>query len=412
MPKRFNRKTKGYNAMVFVAKAIDYTTDATLALFLANAPLGELGIFDANNALHDNAITAAERFFFVMKTTEGIKRTPDFSLAEITASKSLYVAPVRQVSAVGWNRTGGSTNHATLAARQNFGLKIMETTEGYDPYPTWNFEYTSKTNDDILTILGKLAAKINDDTAPENSQNNRIVQAQVVADATYGNYAFTGTTPTFTLTNGSNIAQIESGANDGASDMAVGDFFSVSVSATPTDAIGDIYKIVAKGAGNDATVTLDRAWTGATTTFTEAQAEGTRIKKVTAVVAAGIELTTIYDDVHFRLAVNENLVDADISYVTAAIPGKGTYEKVLQLEKEGRIFDGETTNMVPQPEKWGQGDTFSVDGETYDFYHFDALKAVKGIAPDSEYKGRSHVVIAVAKSAGNVDTNLNTLFGL
>jgi hypothetical protein len=411
--KRFTRKTKGYNAQVFVAKAIDITTDATLALFIANAPLGEIGVYDGSNAIHSDAITSTEEFFFVMKTTEGIKRTPTYRKADlVSARKSAYVAPVDQVTCVGWNRTGYATNHETIAARQNFGLKIMETTEGYDPYPTWNFEYTTKTNDTILDVLINLAKKINDDNGAENKNNQRLVEARVVADATYGNYAFTGTTPTLLVTSGSPYAQIESGANDGAADIAVGDFLSISTAATPTDAIGDIYKVIAKAAGNDALVTLDRPFLGTTTTFTEAQAEGTRVKKVTVVVAGGIELTTIWDNVHFRVAVNENLINADITYVTAPVIGKGTYEQVAALEKEGRIYAGETTNNVAQAEKYGQQDTFTVVDETYDYYHFDISVLENGIAPKATYQGKPQIVIAVAKSAGNVDGTLETLFAI
>jgi hypothetical protein len=333
-------------------------------------------------------------------------------LTEMTPYKKLYTAPVRQVSAIGWNRTSGSTNHETLAAGQVFGLKIMETTEGYDPFPSWSFDYYTKSSDTILDVLIKIAAKINDDTAAENKQNKRLVEAKVVSDATYGNFAMTGTTPTLTFTNGSKFVQIESAANDGAIDAAVGDFLSVSASATPTDAIGDIYKIVAKGAGNDAIITLDRPYIGTTIAMTEAQAEGTRLKEVSSVVAAGIEFTAIEDNVHFRVAVQEHLIDADITYVTPVTYGNGTYLQVAEIEKEGKIFAGETTNMVAQPEKWGEQDTFTVVDETYDFYHFNALKSTQGIGVQAEYKSRSNVVVAVAKSAGNVDGTLNTLFGL
>lgn len=405
--RKFSRKTKGANAQVFVAKGIAITTDATLKDFIANAPLGEVGVFDGNEALHTNAITSAEEFFFVVKTTEGIRRSQKFKLAELTASKKTYVAPVKQISAIGWNRTSGACNHATLAAGQIFGVKIMETTEGYDPFPSWNFEYYTKANDTILDVLIKLAAKINDDSAPENKFNQRLVEARVVSDATYGNFAMTGTTPTLTFTNGSKYGVF--GGTTPTFDGAVGDFLSIDAAATPTDAIGDIYKITAISATQ---ITLDRPYIGTTIAMTEAQAEGTRLKKVTVVVAGGLEIKSIEDNAHFRLAVQENLVNADITYVTPVTVSSGTYRQVAELEAEGKIFAGETTNMVAQPEKWGTQDNFTVTDETYDIYHFNFLRSTAGIGVQAEYKSRANVIIAVAKSGGNVASSLDTYFGL
>jgi hypothetical protein len=406
--RKFSRKTKGFNAQVFVAKAIDVTTDATFKDFIANAPLGEMGVFDGNEALHTNAITSAEEFFFAIKTTEGVKRTPKYTLAELTKAKKTYQAPVRQVSAIGWNRTSGALNNAAIAAGQVWALKIMETTEGYDPFPKWNFEYYTKASDtSILDPLIKLAKQINDDAAPENKNNQRLVEARVVSNATYGAFVMTGTTPTITFTNGSKVATL--GGTTPTIDAAVNDFLSIDASATPSDSVGDIYKVTAISAG--VSITLDRPYIGTTIAMTEAQGEGTRLLKVTAPVAAGIELKAIEDDVHFRLAVSESLVDADISVVTPVTVSSGTYAKVLEMEAEGKIFAGETHNMVPQPEKWGQQDTFAVSGETYDIYSFNFLKSTQGIGVQAEYKSRASVVIAVAKSAGNFDTSLDTYFG-
>lgn len=407
MAKRFSRKTQGYNAQVFVAKAIDYTTDATLALFLANAPVGELGVYDANGALHDNAITATEKFQFLMKMADGgIKASPFYSLSEIVASKKLYQAPVKQVSSIGWNGTGGSLNAAAIAAGLNYEFAVIETTEGYEPYPVWNYNYVSKASDALIDVMQYFAKKINDDNAIEHKQNKRLVDAKVKADATYGNYAI-GAGGTLTVTNGSDVITTAVGTID----IALNDYISFDAAAAPTDAVGDIYKVIQIIDANN--FRLNRVYTGATQTFIEAEAEGTRVKKVTAIVTAGLQLTCIDFDTHFRLAVREELVNADITYTTPFTKSNGTYEDVYYLEQEGQVFEGDTAKNAPFADKFGQQVSFAVAGETYDYYMFNFTKRTASSGgPNAEVVQKGSVVIPVAKSAGNVDGTLNTLFGL
>src|SRR5690606_19480441 len=130
--KRFTSSTKGLNAAVFVATAVDYSTDASLAAFINAAPVGEIIVLDGSGARHTDAITAGEKFQIVQKTSTGLKKTPLYLKSEVTVRKQSYVAPVRQVVAIGWTGSGGGLGNETLAAKQNFGIKIMETTEGYD----------------------------------------------------------------------------------------------------------------------------------------------------------------------------------------------------------------------------------------------------------------------------------------
>lgn len=415
MPRRATRKTVGVNAQIFIAPAMAITTDATYDLFLANAPLGEIGVYDGVNALHTNAITSTEEVFIVQRTTQGVKKTPVIKWSDITAVKKLYVAPVKQVSSIGWNGTGGTVNNPTIAANQNFGIKVIETTEGNDPFPTWNYEYTSKPNDTILEVFSALAKKINDDNAVEHKQNQRLVSAKVKSDATYSNFAITGTgTLTMVVTNGSDQVRVNaSGGTDGAIDAVVGDYISFDAAATPTDAIGDVYKVTGKVSGtDDTTLTLNRVYTGATQTFTEAEGEGTRVKKVATIVVAGIELTSIDFDVNFRLAVNENLADADITYTTAYTKGNGTYENIVLFESEGQQFHGDTAKNTVFAADFGTMDKFAVSSETYDFFHLNFNRSEAGLAPHANEWHRGHVILAVAKSTGGLTASLATLFGV
>jgi hypothetical protein len=53
-----------------------------------------------------------------------------------------------------------------------------------------------------------------------------------------------------------------------------------------------------------------------------------------------------------------------------------------------------------------------VADETYDIINIDVLASERGIAPEAAHWERKNIRIAVAKSAGNVDSTLDTLFGL
>ncbi len=406
--RKFSRTTKGYNGSVFVGPPINYTTDATLALFLANAPTGEIGVYDANDALHTDAITASEKFYIVQKLAGGIKRTPLLAFKDLVASKKLYVAPVRQVSHIGWTTTGGGLNLPTVAAGNSYELAVIETTEGYEPFPTWNFSYTAKVNDTQMEIAQAFAAMINDTNALMFKSNQALVKAKVKSDATYGNYAAT-TTSTFTLvaTNGS--ASLTYGGTGPTYDVAVGDYISFDAAAAPTDVVGDVYKVIAVSATG---FTLNRPYQGATQTFTEAEAEGTRVKKVTSVVQVGLELTALEDDVHFRIALREDLEDATITYTTPFVKGNGSYAEVAADEQEGEIWEGDTAKNSQFAADYGQQGVQTTSSETYDAYMFQYKQTSKAIAPESESIHLGIDVIWVAKSAGDLDTNLNTLFGL
>lgn len=410
-PKRFTSKTQGLNAQVFVAKAINITTDATLALFLANAPLGEIGVYDGSGALHTDAITSTEEFFFIIRTTQGIKRSNTYKFSQILSkSKKAYVAPVKQISGLGFDGTSGSLHAEPIEKDQTYALKIIETTEGFEPYPTWSYEYTTVPDDEQIDVMQALAKVMNDDNALENKLNSRILTVKVKANATYGNYAATtGSTFTLVATNGS--VELTYGGTTPTYDVTAGDYISFDAAATPTDSVGDVYRIDAVSATG---FTLNRPYQGATQTFTEAEAEGTRVKKVTVIEdnAVGLYMTTLEDHITFRIAKQEYLVDADVNYRTAMTLGSGLWWQVQDLEREGRTFAGETTQNAERSYKYGEQDSFVVADETYQYYLIEVLKYANGIAPEAQHGEKSTIIVAVAQSAGNVDSTLDTLFAL
>src|SRR6478736_6504359 len=144
--KKFSRTTKGLNTEVFVDKNIAETAQTTYDLFVANAAVGEIGIFnDSTRAKITAAIGAGVKFFIAQKQSGGTKKTQPMSINTVTSTKSLYVGPVLSKWFLGWNGTGGSLNLAAApAVNKVYDVTLLETTEGNEPYPTWEYQYVAK----------------------------------------------------------------------------------------------------------------------------------------------------------------------------------------------------------------------------------------------------------------------------
>jgi len=407
--KKFTRTLKGKNRQVITGLPIAITTDATLALFIANAPTGEIGVYDALDAIHSNAITAAESFYIVLKKSDGsIKRTTLLKWSDVSVVRKAYVAPVKATGSFGWSGTAGGLNLlAAPVAGNNYEFAVIETTEGNDPFPTWNYEYTAMPGDTEASIVNALAKMVNDYNSLQYKSNAPLVVATVKASGTYGNLAL-GAASTLTLTNGSDVA-----ANSGTIDVAVGDYVSFNGAAAPTNAVGDVYRVTEIITAN--TFRLNRPYGLATQIFTEAEAEGTRVKRVTDILQSGLVLTAINAQEHFRIINRQELRFASTVNLSAYTYGNGTPEQIQELELEGNTFDGNTAgNTQYGNEKYGNPDTFARsngDTETYDSFNIFASQLATLVSPPAQGRIPMELVLAVPKSAGGLSAALNTLFG-
>lgn len=164
----------GINAEAFVAKAVAYTTDATYTLFQANAVEGEVGLFNADtNALYDGlaAAPAGAKVYFAIKRDGLVERSATFTIGTATIDRTAYVAPVAQVSDASF---GG-----TIVAGKAYGIRIIETTPGYQQFPSWYYEVTSLTGETLVQMVTRLIALINDTTNITNKGTDTIVTAAI-----------------------------------------------------------------------------------------------------------------------------------------------------------------------------------------------------------------------------------------
>lgn len=419
MARKWSRTTKGQNQQVFVSKPINYSTQATYAAFQANAAVGEIGLFDATTPnpvlIPVSLLAAGAKFFIAQKQTVGIKRSPTYingSGFEVTPRKVLYTAPVNQQSAIGWNGSGGAFNNPTIVpGTSNYEFAVLEMTEGNDPYPVWNYNYTPKASDSVVEITGQLAKLVNDTTNPVYKNNLPVVTAQSRTNGTItAPYTMTGTTPTLTFTLGSNIA-LMGGTTPALVGATIGDYLIFFAgTGVPDNTNNDTYKLMVHTAG--VSIQLDRPWGNPTAIITGANVP-TFIKKTASVTAIGLILNAINNNETFRLAVRGDLVGADRFEPVSYTRGSGTYAEIAELEAEGFLMQGQTArNTVFGDAAFGPPDIFALSTDTYDYFYFDVLRRVTLTNSFNEGVNRAQLVIAAARSAGNLKAQLQTIFGV
>lgn len=409
-----SRKTQGLAQVGFVGKNIAETDDATYALFLANAPVGEIGVFEESGAKHTNLITATEKFFIAQKMTGGTKKTPLIAFNEITPRKTAYTAPVKCKWFLGWTGTTGSMNLAAApSAGKNYEFSVIEMTEGYVPYPTWNYDYTAKAGDAEVDVALALVKMVNNPDNVIYKNIEPLVTAKALISATYGNFAIgAGGTLAFTLGSDTVVVAV------GALTFTVGQYLAfTSGSGTLTDAtLTNVYKII--GGDGSTYITLDRPFEEASVTLAEAQVEGTgaaggSIKAATVITKTGIALTAINNDENFKISRREEYENATAT-LSAFTKGNGTAVQVALLEDEAATFAGETTQAAKLAEKWGQMDRFTdvATPGTYQMYNIEISSNSDSKAGYGVGKVKSYIAIAAHNSNASFKTYMNTLFGV
>lgn len=178
---KYWRTTLGTNAEIYICGQVAYTAQATYTLFVANAVNGEVGVFLETGAAYDGSVAAAvtDRLFIAVKRTNAdgktiVERSTVFQLNQVTTKKTTYVAPVKQVTTV-------VTTTGTLTAGDRLAVTLIETTPGYQPFPTYDYEITAKVGETFTAAVTRLVAMINDPTAAINQNRDQIVVAAIVS---------------------------------------------------------------------------------------------------------------------------------------------------------------------------------------------------------------------------------------
>jgi hypothetical protein len=85
------------------------------------------------------------------------------------AKRTAYAAAVAQLSK--------ATLAGTVVVGKEYGVKVIETTPGYQPFPSWSYTVVAKTGDTQTTLAAAIVALINDTTNLINKDSDPIVTA-------------------------------------------------------------------------------------------------------------------------------------------------------------------------------------------------------------------------------------------
>lgn len=394
----------GKNVNYAASKASTTADTATSPELLKD---GAIGFYTETGTLIPAAgtgMSTATKFFIAQGTATGCITTPILDKRSTLKTKynKDYTAPVKQVSAVGFNGTSGDLQTGTIAKNDEAYIKIIETTVGRQVFPKQTYNAILAASASDYDVAAGLASVIN--STNFSGSNSEFVLAEVLTASTLTNIAL-GTGTTVVAVNGSNVLTISGGTPTHT--VVQGDYLKFHPSAQVTDANGAAYKVTAVTA---TTITLDRPYEGASQTFTEAEGEGTRIKIANSPTAAGVRLTATTNGTHFRLAVGGVIEDATITYSTPFNPGSGTPTQVAQLEKDFLGFSRGSWNRVGPYAAFGAPTLYTDSTATYDLYNITTINQYSDKSGMNAKIGEElYVVIANHASATTVNTALDTI---
>lgn len=175
---RYHKTTLGENAEVLVAQNLAYTTDATIEAFVANAPDGELGVYNVDTkALISSAgaVAAGTRVEIVIKQNGVLRRTLPILVGTDKITRNVYVAPVKQIVTLDIN--------GAIAIGDELTLTVIELTPG-DVAWQQRLTYTRIAATAVLaTEITALVAEINNQNSAVNKDNDPVVGLAAVVAA-------------------------------------------------------------------------------------------------------------------------------------------------------------------------------------------------------------------------------------
>lgn len=339
----------------------------------SEVPEGQIAIFDAD-AGGNTDLTGANcpsKFYVVQGVPNG--STPlqagPFEKAKVEkVNTGVYSAPQKQITVVGFDGVDGEID----SGAGDYLLKIVDLTNGYEPYPTMNVNYYTETADGQYTIAKELAKAA--------LANKRLIaDFQVLVNEATTQLVDDNTTPanvTLDVVRGSKFveATVTAGADVNAT---VGDLLRIG---DATDDAFPVYEIAAietnPGAATQVTITLDRAYAGDTAT---GLAAGNTSTAPADSDPAGVKIVGVEPQPYnfqgespdekaaitsFSTALSTDFGTTDLQSIQAPEPGTGSYELVSKLEEEAQAAFGYLYRHTPfQP---GKPKFYADDSLTYD----------------------------------------------
>ena len=398
---RYSRNLEGWNAQGFFASTAvtTFTTDATLAEFLANAAEAEIGLYSKDGGtLFTTAPAAGSEVMWVQKQNGLVKRSQPISwdnLAKVI--KTDYDAPVIQVTTIGYNGTSGSMNTSIVGGLQEFVASARETTPANQPFPvTEGRSIVRSGTPSDYDIANDIVSDIQAEKDYERNADDNFVIADIIYDAT-GTAITSGTvgvlhgSPTVTT------------SVDMTTDFIVGDYAIID---------GSVYQVLASSATQ---ITLDRNYAGASDGALSSTSVLSDVAADVEAAEVGIRFTGRDELVHFTASRSEDLADATLTTTSSWKQGSGAAWQVASMEDETQVMDGYTTINEAWTRDFGQPACF-VDDSSADQYALYFATYNNSIIPSAGTPQNQTLlqtnIIHGAIEGSDLETKLDAIYGV
>lgn len=180
---KYWKSTLGVFADVLIVKQVDYSgtgasSVATFSDFVTSAVEGEFAFFNADTLAVITGVPVSSvipvvgsnvKIFGALKRDGAVEKTSIFTTSTFEAKRVPYAAAVAQASKATFTGTPVLGNY--------YSVKVMETTPGYQPFPSWEYGVTATTGESLSSVLTRLVALVNDGTNVINKNTDSIVTA-------------------------------------------------------------------------------------------------------------------------------------------------------------------------------------------------------------------------------------------
>jgi len=416
------KSTKGYNAEVVVAKPIQYTAQPSLEAFVASAVEGELGIFNAIS----NTLVASANFISAPAIPTAISYAVGGNLANvpfffkvtaINAGGETTPSPELSVAAAG----GAGTNSISLTWPLVAGATKYRVYYGLTTNAQDKFYEVQDNSFEFLSATGTTGSVPAANTA--KTSVSTVVSGSVIYVAQKRDGAIHKTT-SFKLVSG--VASYTPYA------APVKTKFTIDSSVLPVPVKGNVYEIaiveLTKQGGKYHVWNFDETAKAGDTVATIVARLAARISDLNAkenyaygkianatVVADDLVIESVDADRYFRVIVRQTLGDAAVIHTTKPLFGSGTYDGIAQVEAEGHVFDGVTTNYPNQnitSAEFGEATKFAVRGTNYDVVLITAEAEESSPLPMHKHTHKKYIFLALPIGAATPLEEVKFIFGI
>jgi hypothetical protein len=401
---------------------------------------GDIALYNGNTS----AVLAASYsgglvpFFYAQGVPSGrnVRLSPIIKSGAVKSiTKKVYAATVQPILIAGYQGSGALTlNFLAASGSTNvpYGMKIENLVNNVPPFPKAYSQFTltaskGAANQNPVYVADQLAKDLNNQlTVMPTIDGGQFALVDVLSDLTLATAPQSaGTTPTYAVTNGSNVLTITAGATDLAlnAGTAAGCWIRIGGSA----ATYPVYQILSVATtSSTATITLTRPFVGTTATgvaIANLKVGASASVLPTSSSLAGIKVTVTGNyftgnnyaaskpNTNVNIPLSDTLAGTPVSVSQALVYGSGSANYVLNQEMQALGNLGvENRIWLPLP-----NDTYAVTGVNYDCYSLYYENAVADKSAQGQGRiepGILDIYVVNGTTVTNFESSLVSLTGV